>query len=422
MSPRKPPLDVPRLEAIVREAREQPLPEVDWDKVEGPLMMRVEREARARSAIEAYEGRSRGWLFAAFALSAAAAAAFFFARGSGDTLESFDALSHGSRAAHDPSAGAMSWKDANATLQLTHEGLAHDASAGESIQRGDTIEAHRGRVVFARTEPSGVTWGLEDNARASIRATRGTLILALERGAVEAQVAPVATGEAFAIDVEGARVAVHGTHLRVSRDGTRATVDLREGVVSIGAPPAHGSTYGDLITAPAHVEFDSSDPHGTLKVSHDVSRVRAASPLERAPEVAAPPPPPRPATAPAPSPPPAGASRATPAAAPPPAAPALTVPPPVPTPPTPPQADVDPDKTITEAVRACLRARVGQTTGVVLTVSSNVELTVADNGMVSAARFEPPLAPEVQQCAAKTIYRVRFSAPGAVRIPLDVTP
>ena len=45
-----------------------------------------------------------------------------------------------------------------------------------------------------------------------------------------------------------------------------------------------------------------------------------------------------------------------------------------------------------------------------------------DNGMVSAARFEPPLAPEVQQCAAQTIYRVRFSAPGAIRIPLDVTP
>jgi hypothetical protein len=219
-------------------------------------------------------------------------------------------------------------------------------------------------------------------------------------------------------------VAVHGTHLRVSREGTRATVDLREGVVSIGTPPAHGSTYGDLITAPAHVEFDSSDPHGTLKVSHEMSRVRAANPLERAPEVTAPPPPPRPASAPlpAPSPPPVGASHATAAAAPPPAAPALTVAPPVPAPPTPPQADVDPDKTITDAVRACLRARVGQTTGVVLTVSSNVELTVADNGMVSAARFEPPLAPEVQQCAAQTIYRVRFSAPGAIRIPLDVTP
>jgi hypothetical protein len=42
--------------------------------------------------------------------------------------------------------------------------------------------------------------------------------------------------------------------------------------------------------------------------------------------------------------------------------------------------------------------------------------------MVSTARFEPPLAPEVQQCAAKTIYRVRFSTPGAVRIALDMTP
>ena len=116
---------------------------------------------------------------------------------------------------------------------------------------------------------------------------------------MEAQVAPVAAGEAFAVDVDGARVAVHGTHLRVERQGGHAIVDLREGVVSIGLPPKSGATYGDLVTAPAHIEFDVADPHGTLKVSHESSRVRAAISLDHPSDeprrTTAPPPRPTPA-------------------------------------------------------------------------------------------------------------------------------
>jgi hypothetical protein len=63
-----------------------------------------------------------------------------------------------------------------------------------------------------------------------------------------------------------------------------------------------------------------------------------------------------------------------------------------------------------------------RTAGVVVTVSSRVELQVDSGGMVQSARFDPPLAPEVQECAAATIYRTRFDAPGPVSIPLDVTP
>ena len=62
---------------------------------------------------------------------------------------------------------------------------------------------------------------------------------ALDDGAFEAQVTPVPSGEAFAVDVATptsiVRIAVHGTHLRVARAGTRVTVDLTEGVVSIGS-------------------------------------------------------------------------------------------------------------------------------------------------------------------------------------------
>jgi hypothetical protein len=197
------------------------------------------------------------------------------------------------------------------------------------------------------------------------------------------------------------------------------------------------------VTAPAHVEFDSSDPHGTLKVSHEINRVRAAANLDRprddvregrewregregrearkdkstdapavtppAPRVAVPAAPvvavPRPSPA---SPPPASISPASVAA-------------PVPAPPTPPQVDADPERTITSAVRACESTHVAHATGVVVTVNTSLELHVADTGMVESARFDPPLAPDVQQCAVHAIYGTRFSSPGAVSIPIDFT-
>ena len=260
MSPRK-----SKLEALVKEARDERVPEVDWAKMEEPLFARVAAEARAQQAIARYEGKGRTWVVGATLLAMAAAVPLFLANTHDATLDT-------TAGAHDPSAGDLSCGRIPARLvHLTRAGVTHDATPGESLARGDVIEPKNGRVVFTRTEAAGggVTWDAEDNTRVVKFARRaGRWCSALVRGAVEAQVAAVPNGEAFAIDVEGARVAVHGTHLRVSREGTRATIDLREGVVSIGLPPRSGSTYGDLVTAPAHVEFDSSDPHGTLKVSH----------------------------------------------------------------------------------------------------------------------------------------------------------
>ena len=78
------------------------------------------------------------------------------------------------------------------------------------------------------------------------------------------------------------RVAVHGTHLRVARDGDKITVDLTEGVVSIGAPPRRGSTIGALVTAPAHVELDARDL-SSVRVDHTASAVRPAERVTPAP-------------------------------------------------------------------------------------------------------------------------------------------
>ncbi len=439
----------PTLSELVREAREERVPDVDWGKIEEPLFARVAEEARVRAAVEKYEGKRRTWVTAGVVLAIAASVPLFYAGTRDATLD----VTAEARA---PSGGEMSWKDPNAQAHVTRGGVAHDATAGESLAEGDVLEPKSGRVVFARTEPTGVTWDAEDNARVEVRATRGTLILALTRGAVEAQVAPVANGEAFAVDVDGTRVAVHGTHLRVARDGARATVDLREGVISIGLPPRSGSTYGDLVTAPAHVEFDPSDPHGTLKVSHEIGRVRVAANLEpprqdaremrrdkaadkvddtRPSGLTSPaslPGAPRPS---APAGTPVSALRpsavaplapvspaATPTAVPTAAASPAAVVAPVPPLPTPLQVDPDPPRTIRDAVRACESTHVAHATGVIVTVSSVLRLRVGASGMVEGANFDPPLAPDVQQCAVKVIYGTRFAAPGNLSVPIDFTP
>jgi hypothetical protein len=279
-----------------------------------------------------------------------------------------------------------------------------------------------------------VRWALEDSSRFTVKETRGALILGLDRGAVEAQVTPVANGEAFAVDVDGARVAVHGTHLRVARDGTRVVVDLTEGVVSIGAPPRSGSTYGQLVNAPAHIEFDAGDPRGTLKVTHAPDRVRAAIALRPAPEslatvtpraqippshapIAAPPIAPHPAMA-------AGAPKidAEASAQPAPAIASVAAPPESAT--SEPEAvkiDAHPSQTIANAVRDCVRANAeAHPDDVVITVSSTLELRVGASGIVEKAQFVPPLKPEVQTCASKAIYATRFAEAGNVSIPLDV--
>jgi hypothetical protein len=417
----------PSLDDLVNEAKGDFVPPpLDWAKIEAGLMPRVDREAKAQKAIEAYRGVRSRWVAVGIAVAAAASIPLFFARQSAAPLDAqVDEVA-------DRAASAVRWKEPKAQITLTHAGASKDAvvvGVGESLARGDAIEVHGGRALLERSAPGGVAWALEDGGRVSVASAQGTLILALEKGAVEAQVAPVASGEAFAVDVGGARVAVHGTHLRVAQEGTRVVVDLREGVVSIGLPPRAGSTYGDLVTAPAHAEFDPADPHGSLKVTHEIGRVRAAGQVEapfvdpsapmrlgggspiaaspvsvgapRAPTTAPAAAPAKPAASPLAAAPPAGAVEPAPVAA----APA-----------------VRPEQAITDAIRACARERQATLPpGVALTVTSRLELQVGEHGTVERAQFDPPLAPELRDCAARAIYATRFANGGGVNIPIDFT-
>jgi ferric-dicitrate binding protein FerR (iron transport regulator) len=407
------------LNKVVAEAREEFRADtVDWRAVEKGLFARVEAERRADRA---RASRERGWLWMGGA-TGLAAAGIVLALVARPGRERWTSQTEGEGTA--------------ATLlavQGPGELLVNGAPAavGAALHRGDVVESRGAQATFVR--PGHVTVVVEAGARAVVARVEDPLVLTLDRGAIDAQVVPVPNGEAFAVDVDGSRVAVHGTHLRVARDGGNVIVDLSEGVVSVGRAPRAGSVLGTLVTAPAHAQFAATDIRGTMTVTHDPSAVRApetgfedAAPLHAAEARTNPAAPARPqAVAGEPhasiNASPKAAVAAPPAdsvvepPAPPSSASAATTPPP---PAAPSGPDPDAENTVARAVRACMSEHP-RPDGMTVVVSTTLRLWLGDDGSVHTARFDPPVAPDVNTCAAEAIYRTRFTKSGAVRIRVD---
>lgn len=461
------------LDALVRDAKRDLTPRIDdtkWDAIEARLLEQVAQDEVDHVKRPAPSGkpadisperlrlvtpdvnavaspRARAMRIGAAILAAAAAIAVFVKRDHGEAA----------RPGHD--IAAVSQTELNAGSLRSTEGSGEVRVGGQAVapghvlRAGEVLETTRdARAVLER--PRKVTWLLEAReaeaargttasiaaARATVKSAGESLVLGLDDGAIEAQVVPVASGEAFAVDVAAGghvvRVAVHGTHLRVARAGNRVTVDLTEGVVSIGSPPRTGSTYGTLVTAPSHVEFDAANLDATLRIDHAPTSVRAAIPLgprdprdPRDPSIVAarPDQPSQRAVDPrAPSPSPAAPGAAN-------AGALATVPRPLPVHPADPTqpeavAQVEPGKpvlppraAIALAVRDCAALR-SRPENVRVTVTSSLELKIAAGGDVETARFNPPLLPEIQSCAAAAIYKAKLAdaAQGSVvTIPID---
>lgn len=378
---------------------------LDWDRVERGLFARIENEkALERREMLAAQSRHRvAWRAGAAALAVAAAVALIVGKTRGPSLDG------GAERATttDDSAGAVASIGQDATAMVNGK----PATIGSPIHLGDDVDARGGRVTFDR--PGKVSWILESGSRAAVTHVQGALVLALRAGTIEAQVVPVASGEAFAVDVDGARIAVHGTHLRVSRVMDHVTIDLTEGVISLGEAPRVGSTIGALITAPAHAEFTSGDAKGTLSVTHDPSAIRPALAIETGPA------PIRPTTValgatpqhPKTDLPVEARSPLTPAlhpAAPPPAAP-----------PQLPVADPNAGDAIASVVRTCFADRTSPQ-DVTVEVKTRLHLELDADGNVHAARFEPPVPPDVNACAAPAIYHARFTHGGSADVSVAI--
>jgi hypothetical protein len=425
----------PKLDLAVLAAKKSLTPkrEPDWDAIDAKLFARIDAaeatEEAGRVARLGPASRTRGWSLVAGGLAAAAAIAVYAGHKPG-------------AAPIDGAATAAAPLTASALVRAGSERDPRDtliagapASAGAILHVGEVIETHRASALLEREAPASggggapgaplVAWSVERDSRVSVAKATGALVVSLDRGAVEAQVTPVPSGEAFAVDVPGAngsvtRVAVHGTHLRVSRvevgDHVKLVVDLSEGVVSIGAPPRAGSTYGALVTAPAHVELDTADP-SSLVVSHlpedvrtpvDLTRARAASTVGQVP-----------ASAVAQNGAQIGAQNGAPSTQSHPAVSPQIAPRPVPAAPRPPEADPNAEATVSAAVKACMAGRTQAPDGeVTVTVSSTLEIRLQDDGAVDLARFNPPLPPDVQLCAANAIYKTRFPRSGTLTIDL----
>jgi hypothetical protein len=422
------------LDALVREAKQELAPrnvdDAKWSAVEDRILARMVQERsplidEVRQASSS-SSRARFLRVGAAVLAAAAAVALVVKKDPGASPE-----------------GATAQLELTASSLRSNEGPGEvrvggfAVSAGHVLRAGDLVEADATRAVLER--PRKVTWLLEGSApseasadhaadkpvgRARMKSAGESLVVGLEDGAIEAQVTPVPNGEAFAVDVASGtslvRVAVHGTHLRVARAGSHVTVDLTEGVVSIGVPPRTGSTYGTLVTAPAHIELDVADLDHSLRVVHGATAVRA--PIALAPS--------HESTSTAQN---NGARAEGPQAPAPVVAPATVArPAPVPRPAVDPSragaaAKIDPTRpvlppraAIAQAVRECAAQR-SRPENVRVTVSSSLTLRITTGGDVETAQFDPPLLPEIQSCAATAIYKAKLaeSAGTSVVIPID---
>jgi hypothetical protein len=399
------------LDDLVRDMKKD-VPDVDWKSVDEKLFARLEQEPRPLAGDEEETPESGGrvvWIGAALTLAAAAAALVFVHPG-GASVDTHASLAQ--------PAGELVHGD----VAIGSNGA---APARTQLTPGDRIDVVDDVAYFE--SPGKVRWAAPRGSVLRVEHAASPLVLSLEHGAAEAQVTPVPSGEAFAVDVTASsgavvRVAVHGTHLRVARAGDRVTIDLTEGVVSIGAPPRRGSTIGTLVTAPAHVELDARDL-GDIRVDHTPASVRPAEPVMPAPheeETAS--------LAPAPLAAPA-VDQGVPepqaqvqALLPPPKTHAAvgTVAPPAPVWLTTPDAVA---AAIAECGKNALAAQTGFSTSVSAQVSASLSLRVGDDGTVKAALFSPPLPPEARDCAANIIYkRTKLATTGNVTVPISIAP
>ncbi len=396
------------LRALTDEAREHLTPErmrgkeLDWSAVDDALFARIAAEPVPAPASTGLRLAPAAAVASVLALAASA----MFVIGHRETS---------APGAYKPVTAADSVADVSSFVRQLGQGEVRIggrlASADGAARVGDVVTVDgSGRAVFVRKDGDArvATWSLanggEGRARARLVAGERALVVALEEGAVEAEVR-ASESQTFAVDVGRSRVSVKGTHLRVERHGSKVSVDLTRGVVAVGST---SSFAGTLISAPAHVELDTDHPEAL-----DVDRVhvRPAESFEEQTAVLAP----TPAFDPASADPKVHGNPAAPPALPAKAAPSVEAPP-----------EVDPRTRILAGVRNCVLTHgdgaIGSSgSGVAVSVSSKLDLTLDASGAVRSARFSPPLHPDAQSCAAEIIYKVRFDGGAtSVSLPIDV--
>lgn len=390
------------------EAPPQPT-ERAWDAMEARLLQTIAASERPRTLRGAGAGSGLPRILAFVAAAAAIALGITSVGGSGELPRA--AVPEARSVA--PSSVALAPGAAGARGQ-------RDLSA---LHAGDVIEAGDAPVTFARA--GLVAWTLAPGSAVHVRVMgdrRGVgHTVALDRGTIRAEVTPrdPAEGlvEAFAVEVGGTRVAVHGTAFSVTTEGDHAVVDVEHGAVAVGPVGNPGATTGHLLVGPSRGIF-SLDGGRSARLVARSSPPSAITALDPAPasdpvhavaptEVAVVPPP----------------ALAAPAAAKPglPAHPTAKAPtdepPPAVAAPEPPSLTVG---VVSGRVHQCFqRAYEPRSSGVEMSISGTLRLQLDPDGKVRASTFDVPVKKEVADCIGGAI-RGRF-ADGASTVEIPVS-
>lgn len=251
-------------------------------------------------------------------------------------------------------------------------------------QNGDRL-AIGARVTASEREVSvdhaaRATWTLAPSSSAVLLEKGERISLRLERGSVLSEVVPNPKPETFVVEAAGARVAVHGTVFRVSLEGDRVIVQVREGIVAVGP---RGSVPAFFLKAPAHGDFAIDGRSGSIDGRPlGATDERRAEPLKLAP------------------------GRAPGATALPSSAPIASA-----------ELALEPSindiesgiARIVDVAADCFSRNTKSAEGVQITVRTALSLKVESSGQVSDVDFQPPLSPDAESCAAAGISQITFA-------------
>jgi len=352
------------LDRLILELREAPAPELDWQRIEAHLMQEP-LAAPVRVSRSLFD-RLRLPMAAVVAVAAAAALA----------------VSHKPAAVAVPSMPQV--KASSVPLN------------GDQLALGTRVTA--GNEPLLVEHPGRAKWTLEPHGTALVSEAGEFLTVKLLSGALSAAVVPNPKPETFAVEVEGTRVAVHGTAFRVERSTEHVQVEVSEGTVAVEPSGTH-SAPNFLLRRNSRGNFGFDGHTGSVEGNASAmtpqrgGRQSHRTLLKVAPRVA-----------------PAQAPSSTPAV--PSAKPEVSSEPIAPTQVLPAQPSIsDIESGVTSALQLMDRCFHDQTRSTGNSVSANTALTlsVAGDGSIQSVTFAPPLAPAVEDCAVSGLRGLTFT-------------
>jgi hypothetical protein len=250
---------------------------------------------------------------------------------------------------------------------------------GDRLALGSRVATNDGEAAV--THAGRATWTLSPNSSAVLAGRDERITVRLERGSVLSRVVPNPKPETFVVEAADTRVAVHGTLFSVALAGGHVLVQVREGIVAVGP---RGGAPAFLLTAGMTGDFATDGRSGRI----DGRAVRESKT--------------RPTRAHKQTPARAVGTTANSALAPVPSAD-------LPSEPSINDIETGIARVV-DATTECFARFAQSADGVQITVHTALSLKILDSGAVAEIDFQPPLSHDAEECAATSIAEMRFAA------------